>query len=160
MAAAAGADTDSFHALFNESAGKQNRRTVPMSGGSAEKHRANRQELSGASAARKPHGGTGDIDLAFLDDPTAISRDRAAASCAAATLAGERVITDNVEAVERQMLADAPQGDYQLDSPFDQAYKDMMRDKKSIVAHDCDAETKRHQGKEADDDDEFDVFDK
>eukprot|EP01065_Artemidia_motanka_P035188 TRINITY_DN43093_c0_g1_i1.p1 TRINITY_DN43093_c0_g1~~TRINITY_DN43093_c0_g1_i1.p1 ORF type:complete len:148 (+),score=36.09 TRINITY_DN43093_c0_g1_i1:85-528(+) len=144
---------DDFHKLFTDTGAKQSRRTVPMSGGNAEKNRANRQELTGSTAGRKFHSAA-DVDLGFFDDPTAVARDRPGAAGAAART-GERVITDNVDEVERQMWADAPQGDYQLEDAYDQAYKDMMRDGRSAIAHDVGGGKKQE-----DDDDEFDVYDK
>eukprot|EP01006_Ploeotia_vitrea_P005308 TRINITY_DN11696_c0_g1_i1.p2 TRINITY_DN11696_c0_g1~~TRINITY_DN11696_c0_g1_i1.p2 ORF type:complete len:156 (+),score=36.23 TRINITY_DN11696_c0_g1_i1:55-522(+) len=59
-------------------------------------------------------------------------------------------IDENVEDIEKKMAADAPKAQTKLDDVFDQSYKDLMRDTKSVVTGTI------AQGKA--DDDEFDVF--
>eukprot|EP00997_Jenningsia_sp_PLL12_P007475 NODE_4118_length_695_cov_177.221362_g3491_i0.p1 GENE.NODE_4118_length_695_cov_177.221362_g3491_i0~~NODE_4118_length_695_cov_177.221362_g3491_i0.p1 ORF type:complete len:156 (-),score=57.29 NODE_4118_length_695_cov_177.221362_g3491_i0:126-593(-) len=71
-------------------------------------------------------------------------------------------ITDNIDEVERQMMRDAPkppeEGQYKVEDVFDQSFKDLMKDGKSVVATSITTESESPQEKKKCDEDEFDVF--
>eukprot|EP01060_Flectonema_neradi_P023865 TRINITY_DN3225_c0_g1_i1.p1 TRINITY_DN3225_c0_g1~~TRINITY_DN3225_c0_g1_i1.p1 ORF type:complete len:147 (+),score=19.23 TRINITY_DN3225_c0_g1_i1:108-548(+) len=143
---------DEFHAVFNDEP-QMNRRVAPMSGNS-EKHRANRSDLHSSHRPKASDYTSLSIDD-LLADPASMNFDRVGDNTAGGKRT-ERVITDNVADIERQMWEDAPkQGDYKLEDEWDQAYKDMMRDGGGIVGQATD-QTGTGSASSSKDDDEFD----
>eukprot|EP00754_Rhynchopus_humris_P035199 Rhum_TRINITY_DN16745_c0_g1::Rhum_TRINITY_DN16745_c0_g1_i1::g.164291::m.164291 len=146
------AGMDDFHAVFEE-ATEVRGRNVPLSGGNAEKNRCNRADIHNSMTQGKK-GFKGEYDD-FFPDPGSMAYDRkqAAAGETKHAWGDARVITDNVDDVERKMWQDAPKtGDYKLEDEWDVAYKEMVRDQGGSES------TGPAYSTGADEEDEFDVI--
>jgi hypothetical protein len=94
----------------------------------------------------------GERDAGFFDSSTA-----AATSSADNNKKHFRAIDNNIEEIERKMLMDAPKPlspdeQYKMEDIFDQSYKDLLREDKTVVTSSI------AKPATAPDDDEFDVF--
>uniref|UniRef100_A0A7S1I798 Uncharacterized protein n=1 Tax=Eutreptiella gymnastica TaxID=73025 RepID=A0A7S1I798_9EUGL len=142
-----------FTAVVEEVSQKRSRPRGPGCGGQAEKYKQNRSEVlepkgtrvseSGSVAPRTPDD---KIDV-FLSDKDGFLDPMASAPKHFAA------IDDNIDEIERKMMADAPKADpnYKIEDIFDQSYKDLMKEGATSVV----AESISAQGQN-DNDDEFD----
>ena len=167
------AGMDDFHAVFEEATEVRgyahvpstphppntfaHSRNVPLSGGNAEKNRCNRADIHNSMTQGKK-GFKGEYDDFFPDPGSrAYDRKQAAAGETKHAWGDARVITDNVDDVERKMWQDAPKTgvchfwgthiltrtrnqkhhpslqEYKLEDEWDVAYKEMVRDQGGSV---------------------------
>lgn len=146
---------DRFTAVVDDNKQKRARPRGPGCGGQAEKYKQNRGALDvGDKPVAKdsrqvfPNPSDDKIDV-FLSDQDGFLDPREAAP-----KKHFGAIDDNIEDIERKMMADAPkaqEGTYKIEDIFDQSYKDSMKEGKSVVSESISTEDKG-------DDDEFDVF--
>eukprot|EP01064_Diplonema_japonicum_P039535 TRINITY_DN9936_c0_g1_i1.p1 TRINITY_DN9936_c0_g1~~TRINITY_DN9936_c0_g1_i1.p1 ORF type:complete len:161 (+),score=26.38 TRINITY_DN9936_c0_g1_i1:54-485(+) len=140
-----------FSAVFQDQQ-QLTRRTTPISGGNAEKHRANKADVQNSAGRPSSKPAKYQDELTIDDFLSGANFERQGGAACNHTNKKEQVITDNVEEIEKKMWESAPkQGDYKLDDAWDQAYKEMVRSNGQYSDETVTASS-------SDKDDEFDVY--
>eukprot|EP00993_Chasmostoma_nieuportense_P004676 NODE_5333_length_668_cov_122.556377_g5170_i0.p1 GENE.NODE_5333_length_668_cov_122.556377_g5170_i0~~NODE_5333_length_668_cov_122.556377_g5170_i0.p1 ORF type:complete len:146 (+),score=39.48 NODE_5333_length_668_cov_122.556377_g5170_i0:70-507(+) len=121
---------EGFTGLVEENPVQRERQRGPGFGSQKDKFEQNRLNLTDARGEKSKNSVQCDadrFDLLWSDkdgglDPTA-----------AAIPKHFTPIDNDIAAVERQMMADAPKANYELKDVFDDSYRDLLKDDKSLA---------------------------